>query len=81
MMAVCVPFAFLWLAPDDLKDFGQSLVAVSTFSSNIFWLESGYFDQAAELKPLVHTWSLAVEERYYLVCSMFMVLVWRLGFK
>lgn len=81
MIAVCVPFAFFWLTPDDLKDFGQSLVAVSTFSSNIlFWLESGYFDQAAELKPLLHTWSLAVEEQYYLVFPVFMILVWRLGF-
>ena len=56
VMAACLPFAWLWLTPSDLKDFGQSLVAVSTFSSNIlFWLESGYFDTAAELKPLLHT--------------------------
>ena len=37
------------------------------FSSNIlFWMESGYFGVSAELKPLLHTWSLAVEEQYYL---------------
>ena len=61
VMAVCLPFAWMWLIPNDLKDFGQSLIAVSTFSSNIlFWRESGYFDTAAELKPLLHTWSLAV---------------------
>jgi peptidoglycan/LPS O-acetylase OafA/YrhL len=82
VMAVCLPFAWLWLAPNDLKDFGQSLVAVSTFSSNIlFWLESGYFDTAAELKPLLHTWSLAVEEQYYILFPIFLMLTWRLGIK
>ena len=80
VMAVCLPFAWLWLTPNDLKDFGQSLVAVSTFSSNIhFWLESGYFDTNAELKPLLHTWSLAVEEQYYILFPIFLILVWRLG--
>lgn len=82
VMAVCLPFAWLWLTPNDLKDFGQSLVAVSTFSSNIlFWLESGYFDTAAELKPLLHTWSLAVEEQYYILFPIFLMLTWKLGIK
>ena len=82
VMAACLPFAWLWLTPGNLKDFGQSLVAVSTFSSNIlFWLESGYFDTAAELKPLLHTWSLAVEEQYYIFFPIFLMLTWRLGIK
>jgi peptidoglycan/LPS O-acetylase OafA/YrhL len=82
VMAACLPFAWFWLPPNDLKDFGQSLVAVSTFSSNIlFWLESGYFDTAAELKPLLHTWSLAVEEQYYILFPIFLMLTWRLGIK
>ena len=82
VMAVCLPFAFLWLTPNELKDFGQSLVAVSTFSSNIlFWQEGGYFDSAAELKPLLHTWSLAVEEQYYILFPIFLMLTWRLGVK
>ena len=82
VMAACLPFAWLWLTPSDLEDFGQSLVAVSTFSSNIlFWRESGYFDTAAELKPLLHTWSLAVEEQYYILFPIFIILTWRLGLK
>jgi peptidoglycan/LPS O-acetylase OafA/YrhL len=82
VMLACLPFAWLWLTPTDLKDFGQSLVAVSTFSSNIlFWWESGYFDTAAELKPLLHTWSLAVEEQYYILFPVFLMLTWRLGIK
>ena len=80
VIAVSLPFAWFWLGPSDLKDFGQSLVAVSTFSSNIlFWRESGYFDTVAELKPLLHTWSLAVEEQYYVIFPIFLMLTWRLG--
>ena len=64
VMLSCIPLAWLWMAPSQLEDFGRSLVAVSLFASNIlFWLESGYFAPAAEEKPLLHTWSLAVEEQ------------------
>ncbi len=80
VMLVCIPFAWLWLLPSDMKDFSQSLIAVSFFASNIlFWRESGYFDAAAELKPLLHTWSLAVEEQYYVLFPLFLMLFWRLG--
>ena len=78
VMAVCIPFAWLWLLPSDMKDFSQSLVAVSVFASNVlFWKESGYFDTAAELKPLLHTWSLAVEEQYYVLFPLFLLVMWR----
>ncbi len=78
--AVCIPFAWLWFIPNNMKDFAQSIIAISTFSSNIlFWHESGYFDAAAELKPLLHTWSLAVEEQYYIFFPLFLMFTWRLG--
>lgn len=80
VMAICLPLAWVWLLPSDMKDFSSSLMAVSTFSSNIlFWKESGYFDSAAELKPLLHTWSLAVEEQYYVLFPLFLMLTWRFG--
>lgn len=80
VMAACFPFAWLYLMPVDMKDFIQSILAVSTFSSNIlFWLESDYFDTAAELKPLLHTWSLAVEEQYYIFFPLFLMFTWRMG--
>lgn len=80
VMLVCIPFAWFSLLPSDLKDFSESLIAVSVFASNIlFWRESGYFDTAAELKPLLHTWSLAIEEQYYVVFPLFLMLFWKLG--
>ena len=80
VMLVCIPFAWMWMLPNELKGFSQSLVAVSLFASNIlFWRESGYFDAAAEEKPLLHTWSLAVEEQYYVLFPIFLILAWRFG--
>ncbi len=82
VMAACVPFAYSLLSPDDLKDFAQSLAAISLFASNIlFWAESGYFDTQAELKPLLHTWSLAIEEQFYVIFPLLLWAAWRLGIR
>ena len=67
-MVVTSLLATFVLLPNPFKDFGQSLIATTFFSSNIlFWAESGYFDLDAHAKPLLHTWSLAVEEQFYIV--------------
>ncbi len=80
VMLVCLPFAWMWMLPDRMKDFSQSIVAVNLFASNIlFWLESGYFGAASENKPLLHTWSLAVEEQYYVLFPIFLFVAWRFG--
>ena len=80
VILVCLPFAWMWMLPNQMKDFSKSLVAVSLFASNVlFWRESGYFDAAAEEKPLLHTWSLAVEEQYYVLFPIFLFLAWRYG--
>lgn len=78
----CLPFAWLWLLPDDFVDFGKSLIATALFGSNIyFWADSGYFSTANELKPLLHTWSLAVEEQFYIFFPLALMLFWRFGWR
>jgi peptidoglycan/LPS O-acetylase OafA/YrhL len=80
VMLACLPFAWLWMLPEDLRGFGESLLAVAGFGSNLlFFLTSGYFDTAAELKPLLHTWSLAVEEQYYILFPLLVMLMWHWG--
>ena len=79
---VSITYLVSWqfLNPFDLKEVAQSIFAVSIFSSNIyFYFKTGYFDTSAELKPLLHTWSLAVEEQYYLLFPIFLILAWRFG--
>ncbi|MCF2906684.1 acyltransferase [Octadecabacter sp. CECT 8868] len=77
IILVTLPFAWVWMLPLQFKDHAQSMVAVTVFASNIlFWIESGYFAPAAELKPLLHTWSLAVEEQYYVFFPLILMLFW-----
>lgn len=66
--------SILLILPDDYEDFSRSLAAIAVFSSNfLFWLGAGYFDAPAELKPLLHTWSLAIEEQFYLFFPMLLL--------
>jgi peptidoglycan/LPS O-acetylase OafA/YrhL len=60
-------FSVALFSPEQLQNYGRSLAAAVFSVSNIqFWLESGYFDNDSHLKPLLHTWSLSVEEQFYL---------------
>ena len=75
---VCIPFAWLWMLPSEFRDFSRSFAAVSLFVSNFyFWNESGYFEAATELKPLLHTWSLAVEEQFYILFPLLLLLLYK----
>lgn len=79
MLAVCLPLAWWWLWPADFRDFAKSLVYVVLFASNIhFFKEIGYFSPDVELRPLLHTWSLGVEEQYYILFPLILMFVWRL---
>ncbi|MBB3262691.1 peptidoglycan/LPS O-acetylase OafA/YrhL [Azospirillum sp. OGB3] len=67
-LAVTAVFALFLLSPQDLKGFSQNLAATTLFSSNIvYYLKAGYFENAAEMNPLLHTWSLGVEQQFYIV--------------
>ncbi|MGB7372765.1 acyltransferase family protein [Pontixanthobacter sp.] len=78
VILTCVPFAYTWMMPNELKDFSQSIFAATFFASNfLFWWESGYFAPASETKPLLHTWSLAVEEQYYIIFPILLLVLWK----
>ena len=78
IVAFCFLAGGLLMMPLDYKQFGYSAVANSLFASNVlFWLRTGYFDTDAEVKPLLHTWSLAVEEQFYIVFPFLLLLLYR----
>lgn len=78
MVIAVLIFGFVLLLPSDFKNLGGSSIAQALFAANFyFWLDTGYFQQAAEFKPLLHTWSLAVEEQFYFVFPLLLVFLSR----
>jgi peptidoglycan/LPS O-acetylase OafA/YrhL len=78
VLSVVMVGAWFILLPIDAVNVYQSILAALAMVSNIlFWWGSGYFDAAAELKPLLHTWSLAVEEQFYLLYPLGMLALWK----
>jgi peptidoglycan/LPS O-acetylase OafA/YrhL len=70
-IAVVLVAGYLLSPPKEFREIGQAAAAASLFASNIlFWTKGGYFDAAADTNPLVHTWSLAVEEQFYLAAPL-----------
>jgi peptidoglycan/LPS O-acetylase OafA/YrhL len=79
MVATAVA-AYVLFIPADFVDFAKSVAATVAFASNILFNEqSGYFSPAADLKPLLHTWSLAIEEQFYVLHPLFLIVLFRLG--
>ena len=82
IMFCSIPFAWILMMPVELKGYAVSVTSVVAFASNIiFWRQHGYFDTSAELTPLLHTWSLAVEEQFYIIFPIALLLIWRFGRK
>ncbi|PSJ55843.1 acyltransferase family protein [Kumtagia ephedrae] len=78
MIAACAVMAWLFFMPDEFSLFARSVRGAALFVSNIrFEREMGYFDIASEMKPLLHTWSLAVEEQFYIVFPLVLMAIAR----
>jgi peptidoglycan/LPS O-acetylase OafA/YrhL len=78
MVALTAIPTFHFLLTSERAEFFRSVASVVTFTSNFFfWFQTGYFDHTAAEKPLLHTWSLAVEEQFYLVLPLLLFALWR----
>lgn len=82
-IVLCSSLIFGWLAllPEELNQLGRHVIAGAGFVSNlVLWNESGYFDNSADTKPLLHLWSLGVEEQFYIFWPLALWLAWRKSF-
>lgn len=79
MLVMVVAVGYMLFDAPDFARLGRNAAAATAFVSNVvLWREAGYFAPAAATNPLLHTWSLAVEEQFYLFFPLFMALVFRL---
>lgn len=82
-LVLIASFAFGWFAllADEYKQLGKHTAAGAGFVSNLaLWKEVGYFDNSAETKPLLHLWSLGIEEQFYIIWPLLLWLAWKSGF-
>lgn len=80
LLIVSLILGYFALLPDELYKFSKGEVATTLFAPNIFFYrESGYFDVSARMKPLLHMWSLGVEEQFYIFLPLTMILASRGG--
>jgi peptidoglycan/LPS O-acetylase OafA/YrhL len=78
LLIITSAVGYFILTTHELREYGQSLFATSIFAANIyFWQIAGYFDSASETKPLLHMWSLGVEEQFYIFFPVVLSLMWR----
>lgn len=81
VMSACLAFGWFALFPDEYKMLGKHVFGGAGFLSNFYlWNEVGYFDTAAETKPLLHLWSLGIEEQFYIFWPVLMLLAWKRRF-
>jgi peptidoglycan/LPS O-acetylase OafA/YrhL len=81
VLIACFAFGWFSLLADEYKQLGKHIAAGAGFISNFtLWNEAGYFDNSAETKPLLHLWSLGIEEQFYIVWPILLWSAWKLKF-
>ena len=81
VLIACFAFGWFALLADEYKQLGKHIAAGAGFLSNfILWNEAGYFDNSAETKPLLHLWSLGIEEQFYIVWPLLLWFAWKRKF-
>lgn len=80
ILVLVLSHAFGWFAllSDEYKQLGKHIASGAGFMSNFtLWHESGYFDNTAETKPLLHLWSLGIEEQFYIIWPLTLWIAWK----
>ena len=81
VLLACFAFGWFVLLPDEYKQLGKHTAGGAGFVSNlVLWNEAGYFDNSAETKPLLHLWSLGIEEQFYIAWPLLVFLAWKRKF-
>jgi peptidoglycan/LPS O-acetylase OafA/YrhL len=81
VLVACFAFGWFSLLADEFKQLGKHMAAGAGFSSNfVLWNEAGYFDNSSETKPLLHLWSLGIEEQFYVIWPLLLWFAWKRKF-
>lgn len=76
VLVICMPVAYWLMLPSELVDFSRAARGAVFFVSNfVLWRQGGYFDVGSDLRPLLHLWSLAIEEQFYLLFPVVVYLI------
>ncbi len=76
VIVASTPFAWLWMLPDQLVEYSQSIIGALFFSSNwVFLSQDSYTAEPSALKPFLHTWSLGIEEQFYILLPIILLVI------